>query len=342
MAIETDELLAETRRAYDLVFKAPVETACLKAAFDLQLFAVLAPGPQPLEAIAEQTGAVAARLERFLITLEQIGLVTRTAGAWALTDSARRFYVSPALDQNHTMVAFARYMFDQLESYYLRLAAVVRGEVDFTSVVPYPPRTRDDSLFYETLHRTNAHYPIKLLRERADLCGVRHMLDVGGGIGDIAAALCEAHPELTVTLINLPSALDLVRENVAAHGMAERITPLAIDLYRDPYPACDAVLFSRIMYPMSEQLCAALCARAFAALRPGGRILICDMIIDDPERPNYDYLSHYLCAVGMPFSVLEFKQHGAYPAILQAAGFTQVTFDEANDYVLYQAMKPGA
>lgn len=338
--METEELLSATRRAYDLVFKAPVETAVLKAAHELNLLQALAPEPLTLEQLALRIEALPIRLERFLITLAQMGLVAKEGELWGLTELSRRFFVAPAPEPNHTMLAFVDYMFDLLDSFYMRLADVVRGDVDFTSMVPHPPRTREDSVFYETLHRTNAFFPIKLLRERARLDGVTHLLDAGGGIGDIAAALCETHPALNVSLINLPSAQDLVRENVAARGLAGRIAPITVDLYRDPYPPCDAVLFSRIMYPMNAQLCTMLCARAFEALPPGGRILICDMVIDDANSPNYDYLSHYLCAVGMPYSVLEFKSHREYPAILAAAGFADVAFDEAYDHVLYQAVKP--
>jgi bacteriochlorophyll C20 methyltransferase len=64
------------------------------------------------------------------------------------------------------------------------------------------------------------------------------------------------------------------------------------------------------------------------------------MIIDNLAQPNYDYLSHYLCAVGMDFNVLDFKSHSAYHNILQSVGFCDVSCDEGYDYVLYQAIKP--
>ncbi|NJN16175.1 MAG: C-20 methyltransferase BchU [Oscillochloris sp.] len=340
MAIAEQELLAASRRAYDLVFKSMVETACLKAARDLNLFGLLAAGPLPLDVLATRVEGVPLRLERLLVSLGQIGLVLRTEQGWALTELARHFFVVPANDPSLTMAPFADYMVDQLESYYLRLADVVRGNLDFTGVVPYPPRSRADSLFYETIHRSNVYFPIKLMRKHAHLEGVKHLVDAGGGIGDVAAALCKQFPDLHVSLINLPSAVDLVRENVAAQGLSERIIPVVIDLYRDEYPACDAVLFSRIMYPMSAQLCTMLCQRAFAALEPGGRILICDMIIDDSQHPNYDYLSHYLCAVGTDFSVLDFKPQSAYSGILQAVGFSQISHAAGYDHVLFQAVKP--
>jgi bacteriochlorophyll C20 methyltransferase len=334
------EMLEANRRAFDIVFKSVVELACLKGAMELDLFNMLAKEPRSLDALAESCAAVPVRLERFLISLERIGLLQKQGEQWQLTPLARQYFVSPPENPNLTMVHFADFVINEMESFYLHLADAVRGTMDFVSRVPHPPRTVDDSRFYEQLHRGNTFFPVKLLLEHARLENVRHLVDIGGGIGDIASALCEKYPELQVTLINLPSALDLVRENVAARGFAERITPLVIDMYREPYPQGDAMLFSRILYPMNEQFCTALCQRAYDALNPGGRILICDMIIDDLEQPNYDYLSHYLCAVGMDFNVLDFKSHSAYNAILQSIGFQDVTCNQGYDYVLYQAVKP--
>lgn len=335
-----DELLAGSERAYDMVFKGTVDFFAIKAAFDLGLFPVMQGGAHGLEALAEATGSVPPRLEKFLITLEQIGLVRQVEGGWALTGFTEQFFTDAEHHRNLTMVPFVDYIASLVQHYYVNLADVVRGKMDFTSLVPHPPRTRDDSVFYETIHRSNIHFPIRLLREHANLEGVGKLIDVGGGIGDIAAALCERFPQLNVTLINLPSAIDLVNENATARGLEDRISPLSIDMYREPYPAGDAVLFGRILYPMNPQFCTMLLKKAYDALEPGGRVLILDMIISDPEKPNYDYLTHYLCAIGMGFSVLEFKDHAIYPELLRSVGFSNVTFDQAYDHVLYQAVKP--
>lgn len=336
---DDEALYCATEKAYDMVFKGTVDFFVIKAAYDLNLFEAMAEGPRPLAELAAATGTVPPRLERLLITMEQIGLARGAEGAWALTSFAEQFFTAPEQHRNLTMLPFIDYMVDLIQTYYANLADVTRGKLDFTSHVPHPPKTREDSVFYETIHRSNIHFVLKFLRENANLAGVGHLVDVGGGIGDIASALCEKHPELSVTLINLPSALDLVRENVAARGLGDRITPTAIDMYREPYPQGDAVLFARILYPMNRQFCTMLLKKAYEALPQGGRVLILDMVISDPDKPNYDYLTHYLCGIGMNFSVLEFKDHAIYPELLREIGFADVTFAEGYDHVLYQAMK---
>lgn len=339
--MEEMDLQKANDRAFDMVFKGMVDFYCLKGAHDLGLFKLLAHESLDAPTIARLTESKQPRLERFLLVLSQIGLVQEQEGRWALTPFASQFFACPEEHRNLTMVPFLEYYGGQFADYYQYLADVVRGRKDYTSVTPYPPRSREDSLFYETIHRSNLHFPMKLLVERAQLQEARHLIDVGGGIGDLATRLCRQFPELKVTLINLPSAMELIQENLAEQGVNERVTPLVLDMYRDSYPQGDAVLFSRILYPMEPKFCSMLCQKAYDALTPGGRLLILDMIISDPEKPNYDYLSHYIGAIGMEFSVLSFKSHTVYPEILSAVGFSDIQYDEAYDYVLYQAIKPG-
>lgn len=332
-------LYCAMEKAYDMVFKGTVDFFVIKAAYDLGLFEAMAAGPRDVASLAEVTGSVPPRLERLLITMEQVGLTKGEAGSWALTPFAEQFFTAPDEHRNMTMLPFISYTVDLIQSYYANLADVTRGKLDFTSHVPHPPRTREDSIFYETIHRSNIHFVQRFLRDHAKLDGVKHLIDVGGGIGDIAASLCDKHPDLQVTLLNLPSALDLVRENAASRGLAERITPISVDMYREPYPKGDAIMFARILYPMNRQFCTMLLKKAYEALEPGGRVIIVDMVISDPTKPNYDYLTHYLCGIGMNFSVLEFKDHAIYHELFAELGFTEVSFAEGYDHVLYQAVK---
>ena len=333
------ELFQATEKAYEMVFKGTVDFFVIKAAYDLKLFDELATGPCTLGDLAEATDTVPARLEKLLITMEQIGLAQRAGATWTLTPFAIQFFTAPEAHRNLTMLPFVDYMVSLVKTMYVDLAEMTRGKLDFTSMIPFPPKTREDSVFYETIHRSNIHFLTKFLGEQVNLEGVKHLIDVGGGIGDISASLCERYPELNVTLLNLPSAQDLVRENVAARGLGERITPVVVDMYREPYPKGDAVLFSRILYPMNRQFCTLLLRQAYAALAPGGRVIIVDMNISDPQKPNYDYLTHYVCGIGLDFGVLEFKDHAIYPDLLREIGFTDVTFAEKYDHVLYQAAK---
>ena len=334
------ELLQQSHRANELVFKGLVEFGSLKAALELDLFTHLAGEAKDTETIATAVGAIPQRLIMLLETLAQIGITSKEDGKWSLTAFSTELFVPNPELPNLYMVPVLKAMANLADNFYLQIADAVKGKVNFKGEVPYPPVTRADNWYFEEIHRSNAHFTIKLLLEEANLSNAKTLVDVGGGIGDISAALLKKFTQLDSTILNLPGAVELVNENAAEKGVADRLRGAAVDIYRDSYPAADAVMFCRILYSANEQLTAMLLKKAYDALPAGGKVLILDMIIDEPEDPNFDYLSHYILGAGMPFSVLGFKQQGAYQGILESIGFGDVRTVRKYGHLLCEAVKP--
>lgn len=338
--MNSSELLQQSHRANDLIFKGLVELGCLKAALELDLFTHLAGDAKTVEAVAADAGAVAPRLAMLLEALRQIGLTRLEDGKWSLTEFARSMFLPNSETPNMYMVPVAKAMTNMAETFYLKIADAVKGNMNYKGEVAYPPVTREDNWYFEEIHRSNAHFAIKLLLEASNLSSARTLVDVGGGIGDISAALLKKHPELRSTILNLPGAIDLVNENAAEKGLGTRLQGVPVDIYRDAYPAADVVMFCRILYSANEQLTAMMCKKAFDAINPGGKVVILDMIIDDEESPNFDYLSHYILGAGMPFSVLGFKRQDAYRQILESIGFGDVRIVREYGHLFCEAVKP--
>ncbi|MEE9904007.1 bacteriochlorophyllide d C-20 methyltransferase BchU [Chlorobium sp.] len=334
------ELLKQNHRANDIIFKGLVEFGCFKAALELDLFTQLGDGAKDTETLATATGSVPPRLGMLLEALRQMGVTCEDNGYWSLTPFAQAMFVPDADQPNLYMIPVAKAMAHLSDAFYFRLADAVKGQLDFKGEVPYPPVTREDNWYFEEIHRSNAHFAIKLLLEEADLSGVKTIVDVGGGIGDISAALLQKFTNLQSTILNLPGAIELVNENAAEKGVGDRLRGAAVDIYRENYPQADAVMFCRILYSANEQLTGMMCRKAYDALPAGGKVLILDMIIDDPENPNFDYLSHYILGAGMPFSVLGFKPQNAYRDILEKIGFSDVRIVRKYDHLLCEAVKP--
>ena len=333
------ELLQQSHKANELIFKGLVEFGSLKAALELDLFTHLSGEAKETEALAAAVGAVPQRLIMLLETLAQFGITAKENGKWSLTLLAKRLFVPNPELPNLYMIPVAKAIANLADNFYLNIAEAVKGNLNFKGEVPYPPVTRADNWYFEEIHRSNAHFAIKLLLEEANLSNVKTLVDVGGGIGDISAALLKNFAQLDSTILNLPGAVELVNENAAEKGVANRLRGAAVDIYRDSYPAADAVMFCRILYSANEQLTALLLKKAYDALPAGGRVLILDMIIDEPEDPNFDYLSHYILGAGMPFSVLGFKQQSAYQGILESIGFGDVRTVRKYGHLLCEAVK---
>lgn len=334
------ELLKLNQRANEILFKGLVEFGCFKAALELDLFTQLADEAKDVETLSTAVGAVPQRLGMLLEALRQIGITAQVDGKWGLTDFAKSMFVPDDEHPNLYMVPVAEAMAYTADNFYMQMADAVRGNLDYKGETSYPPKTREENLYFEEIHRRNAHFSIKLLLEEADLSSNKKLVDVGGGIGDISAALCHKYPQLDTTILNLPGAIGLVDENAAEKGLGDRLRGAAVDIYRDEYPSADVVMFCRILYSANEQLTEMMCTRAFNALEAGGKLLVLDMIVDEKDNPNYDYLSHYIMGIGMPFSVLGFKEQSNYKPILEKTGFTNVRMVRRYDHLYVEAVKP--
>ncbi len=337
--MDNHELLQQSHRANELIFKGLVECGCFKAALELDLFTHLADEAKDTVSLAECVGAIPTRFTMLLETLRQMGVISLEDGKWSLTSFAKKMFLPNDAHPNMYMIPLAKAMATLSDNFYLKIADAVRGDMNFKTDVVYPPVTREDNLYFEEMHRSNAHFVIMLLLEEADLSTVKTLVDVGGGIGDISVALLKKFPQLDSTILNLPGAVELVNENACEKGVADRLRGSAVDMYRDAYPEADAVMFCRILYSANEQVTLMMCKKAWDALPAGGRLIILDMIIDDPENPNFDYLSHYILGAGMPFSFLGFKTQDTYKEILESIGFSDVRVVRKYGHLFCEAVK---
>ncbi|MFZ4395638.1 MAG: methyltransferase [Kiritimatiellia bacterium] len=114
-----------------------------------------------------------------------------------------------------------------------------------------------------------------------DLAGCRNLLDLAGGPGTYAVLMAQANPELRCTVLDLAPIVQVAAELIAQTGMSDRVRTLAGDYHAPSFPGdMDAVTIFGALHQESPEAIRGILARAFAALRPGGRIFILDLMTD--------------------------------------------------------------
>ena len=158
-----------------------------------------------------------------------------------------------------------------------------------------------------------------------DLSGCRRLLDAGGGPGTYSVLAAQANPELELcTVLDLPEVVSVAEELIAAAGMSERVHTMAGSYHEIDFPADqDVVQFFGCLHQESPEAIQTLFAKAFAALRPGGRIYVMDLMTDATRTsPPFSALFALNMALttehGWVFSDEDMHQW------LGAAGFTAV------------------
>jgi len=106
------------------------------------------------------------------------------------------------------------------------------------------------------------------------------MLDIGGSHGLYSIALCERHPALRSTILELPEAIESASAIAKRYDKTGRINhqpgnALADDLGEVQY---DLVMINNVVHHFSAEQNTALAAKVACALKPGGLYAIGDMI----------------------------------------------------------------
>ena len=162
------------------------------------------------------------------------------------------------------------------------------------------------------------------LADAVDLSTVKSLLDVGGGGAANDITLCSRYPQLTTTVYDLPFGCALTKHKIDQAGLGDRIGLVEGDFFAEAqFPiGYDAILLSMILHDWAESDCRTIVAKCFAALPPGGQIIISDQLIDDakdgPLGAALMSLNMLIETWGRNYTAAE------YGAWLTAAGFTGV------------------
>ena len=117
--------------------------------------------------------------------------------------------------------------------------------------------------------------------KRLDLQGAKRLLDVGGGAGTNAIAFCQAYPDLTATVFDLPRTLTVTKRVVQEAGLEDRITYLPGNFHTDSFDGLyDIALMSDILHYQDAQANAELVRKVHGSLTEGGRLVIKDRFLD--------------------------------------------------------------
>ena len=326
------------RRIYDY-YIAGRQSAALAAAVRVGLFDALADGPLALPELARRVSANARGTRILVRVLLAMGLLRSVGEGFELEQDARRFLVR---DEPEWLGGLIDLEVENFLTPATVLAALRReGASIYAGEDPWQVHARDPTrarALNEAMHSISVR-PAAALARAVDLDGRRPLLDVGGGSGAASIELARAWPELRCTVWELPSVCALAREYVAAAGLEARVEALEGDMFGDRFPeGCDVVLFAQILHDWPPEKGRGLLERAFAALPPGGLLLIHEKLIE-PGGPLPNALVDLDMLVWTEGQAWQLEE---LAALLKATGFRDVELRDTSGYwSAVLARKPG-
>lgn len=240
-------------------------------ASDVGLFPALRDGPQPLDELTTRL-AMPRRMVRILAdALVAVGLLVREGDRYRNGTEAATFLAgAPGLDMRPALRMWHRsypQRWNRLDEA-LRTGRSIHGFADFTPT--------DQALFSDGVAAATAGSALALA-ESYDFSRHQALLDLGGGTGSFLIPIRERAPHLRAALVELPSAIETIRQRLLAMPGGDAIEVIPGDFFVGDLPrGYDAVLLANIVHIFSPEHNLQLLRRIREVVEPGARLLLVD------------------------------------------------------------------
>jgi 3-hydroxy-5-methyl-1-naphthoate 3-O-methyltransferase len=295
----------------------------LVAGVELDVFGRIASGKRTVKEIAEAANASPRGMASLLDALTAIGYLRKTGSRYGLQPISAEFLVPGGKDYVGAMAHALSLTWDAWKN----LSEAVRSgrPVETVNIAEkgkkfFPKLVA--SIFPGNFAAATAVASQFAEKERRK---IHRILDVAAGSGAWSLAFARAIPEARVTTVDFLEMTPITREFAEKLGVASRYDHLEgdlreVDFGRDRY---DLVILGHIIHSEGEKRGTELLAKSYAALKPGGKLLIAEYVPNDtrtgPAMPLLFGLNMLLqTEEGAVFTLREYR------AWLKAAGFGKV------------------
>ena len=245
---------------------------------EMGVFDVLGEGTLTAVEVGSRLGLDPEGTRRLLTGLAAVGLLEKSGECYGVPPALRRYLLT---DSPESMAAYVRLgaflwrVWDGMDE----VVRTGRPRVEMMELISSDEGLR--TLFMDAM-AGRAREGAREIARVVDLRGCSSMLDVGCGPGTYSVVWMGIHPRLRVTLLDVPPVVELARRNVEAAGLGERASYIGGDFTELEFEraAYDLVLLANVLQMHGPEVGAALLAKAYDALRPGGLVVVHGFMLD--------------------------------------------------------------
>lgn len=110
-----------------------------------------------------------------------------------------------------------------------------------------------------------------------------HVVDVGGGRGDLAATLLGRHPQMRAVVLDRPQAANDAARLLDTAGLAERARAVAGDFFEQVPEGGDTYLLSRILHDWNDEQAVRILSNVVKAMPADGRVVVIEAVVPEGD-----------------------------------------------------------
>jgi len=284
---------------------------------------VLADGPMEFEEIARRTGAHAGALRRLLRALAGYGIFAEDDRArFVLTPMASLLRMGAPMSLRPVAIwcgKVAHQVFGDIE-HTIRTGKPAFDHTFGMEFFDYLDEHRDIGVLFDAFMARQTATIAAVLPTAYAFDQVGTLVDVGGGRGQLLAAILKAFPSMQGVLFDRPRLIDGAREYLEHSGVLDRCTMIAGDIAADVPSGGDAYLLKSIVHGVDDEKAVGWLRNCRRAMLDSARLLIVEMVIPEDNIPHPSKMMDLLMLVGTHGGRERTKEE--FGSLLARAGFT--------------------
>jgi hypothetical protein len=277
-------------------------TAVIYVAAKLGLAELLRDRPLSANELAKATGANEQALNRLLVALSTIGIC-----ALAREDRYSLTEMGTGLDGDaeHSFKAWAIFEGQVLSSSWNRLldsimtgktAAQLQGASNSFDLMAQNPETV--RLFNAAMVDLTRFVTPNILRAY-DFNEITHLMDVGGGSGELIGAIATRYPHIKGTVFDLPRCAESAIDHLNRMGVGARADFLPGDFFQSVPSGADAIIMKSIIHDWNDERSLLILHNCRRALPPNGTLLLVERIMPESPTLNDEHAEQALSDLNM-------------------------------------------
>jgi acetylserotonin N-methyltransferase len=273
---------ADDRAIWDL-WLSQYQLPLVLAADELGLFTFLRDRPATLDQICADLGLLSRSAAALTTALTSMGFLVQHRGEFQLTQTARIYLLPDSEFYWIPMLGSAGFGHLTTEALLRHLRTENLGEDDRVT-----RRWERGEMSAEDAHAANQRFhshsfPSALgLAAAQSFEGVHRLLEVAAGSGCYSIALALRNPHLHCTVADLPPVAADAKTYIERFGVQSRVDTFSFNMFDDAWPeGYDGILMTNVLHDWEPRRRADLAASSFAALPPGGKLFMHEILLND-------------------------------------------------------------
>jgi O-methyltransferase domain len=316
-------------------------TAIIYVAAKLGIVELLRDGPRPLDHLVSATGSHPDALQRLMTALSTVGICARIdSGSYSVTElgcaldrSSDQSFKAWAIFEGEML---SKSWFDMTETIMTgKTAAQLQG---FNNSFELMSRSPENIAVFNAAMADLTRLVTPDVLDAFDFSQISHLMDVGGGSGELIGAVARRYPRIRGTVFDLPRCKDTAQEYLERIDVGDRAQFVAGNFFESIPSFADGIILKSVIHDWDDEDSSVILRNCHQALPKNGTLLLVERMMPETPTTNDVDKAHALSDLNMlrgPGGLERTERQ--YRLLLEQSGFCQASLRSAGRFGVIEA-----